>query len=239
MKKVKLLLILFISFTLTGCTVDYNLLVNDKKEVEEVIKIANSNEAILKNNESVNLYLSEQINVHKQIKLFDNYKFTKHVGKVSSYIVMERKYPSLKDYTGSPAFKNLFENATVIQNEEYTSFNTVGTYYYSNVYGEPEQPDPEFSMGDINVKIKFYNKIIDSNADKIDENNNTLEWNITSKDLEKYIYFKISNDKRYDIIVLDFIMRNKMTFIISLGLLISISLVVLLTHINFKKNNRI
>jgi hypothetical protein len=224
-------------FTITGCTIDYNLTINSDKQVEETTKIINSNEMILLHNESVNLFLTEQINTHKQIDIFRRYVFGKHLGKDSSYISIKRTYGTLKDYITSPTFNHLFENATITETEEYVSFQTTGEYYYNNVYGE--QSEPDFYVGDINIQIRFHNKIIDSNADEIDEKSNTLKWKITDKNLEKSIYFKVSNEKRYDIIVIDYIMKNQSTIIISLSILVVIMIISLYVYVNFRKNNTI
>lgn len=238
MKKMKLLFLLLIPLMITGCSVDYNVLVDENKKVVETVKFIGVNEQISNNNESLDMYLNEQITTYKQIDLFSHYIFTKHVGKMASYVMMQKSYESLKEYSNSTVFRNIFEGAEVIKKEDYTSFNTTGKYYYNNLYGG-EGTEPDFYINDLTIKIKFYNKVVDSNADKVDERNNTLEWDITPENIEKYIYFKVSNDKRYDIMVIDFIIRNKVTFISIFTVTVSILIILLYLHLNLKKNNKI
>ncbi len=237
MKK-KLCILLFIIVLLTGCSANYDLLINDKKEVYESITFTDTNESILSYSESVELYLTQQIESYKGIKEFSAYDFVKKEGSSSSGVIMSKKYRTLKDYSTSYILRFLFEDVNIIQNTEYTSFETVGGYNYSNLYGE-EQLDPDFFLEKINIKIKFYNNIIDSNADKVDEKGNILEWNITSEDLLKSIYFKIGNEKRYDIIFLDTFNRNiKNIMFVAIFFVIVIFTIIFMKN-KFQKNNNI
>ena len=239
MRKGKLLFLLLISFMITGCTVNYDLLVNDKKEVQETIKISNSNQLILNSNDSIDLYLTEQIDAHKNINFFRNYIYSKHVGKNISYVTMTRNYASLKEYTNSPILRQLFEAATVESDGTNVSFKTDGDYYYTNVFGEREQTEPDFFINGVSIKIKFYNKVIDSNADVKNLKNNTLEWIIKSDNVKKSIYFKVGNEKRYDIIVLDFIIRNLATIIISATAVVLLLFIGIYLKSKIYKNNTI
>ena len=60
----------------------------------------------------------------------------------------------------------------IIENDYYTVFKTVGDYNYDYFYGrvsEPIDPSKASSIKDVVVKIQLHNKLIESNADEVDE----------------------------------------------------------------------
>ncbi|MFA5407896.1 MAG: hypothetical protein WC343_03895 [Bacilli bacterium] len=235
--KNKVVLLVFVLLLMTGCNIDYNITVNDKKEVEETATVSSTNQSILVNNESINLYLNQQIDTYKNLNNFNKYSYSKVIGDVNSSVTMSREYSSLREYAKSPIFKYVFENATIIENEEYTSFKTVGAYYYNHMYSEKEQIDSNFYIDTVIIKIKFYNKVLENNADEVDNKNNVLTWKITSKSIEKSIYFKINNDKRYDVIIMDFITKRKVSLISFLTIIIVILLTCLIVRRKLRSNN--
>lgn len=240
MKGIKIIIILCITFIITGCSVDYHLLVNDKKQVIETVKFTRPNSEILQYNDSVNLYLSNQINTYKNISMFKDYEFTKQQGKDYSSIIITKQYDNFQGLKDSVIFNQLFEDAVIINNEEQMIVQTVGEYYYEKLYGDSkDKPDPTFYVGDINIKVKFYNNIIENNADIFNEIDNTLLWKITSEDKEKNIYFKIGNQKKYDIIFIDFFNRNKTVVIIIFSLITLLTFTVLYIYFFARRSNKI
>ncbi|MDD4643923.1 MAG: hypothetical protein PHW90_02760 [Bacilli bacterium] len=239
MKKMKLLILLFIPIMITGCSVDYDVLINTKKEVVETIKFIRKNDDILTFNDSINIYLSSLIDSYKREPSLTNYRFNKKQGNIYSYILLNRRHESLEGYKQTPLFQYLFEDANIIKNDEYTIFKTVGEYYYNNLYGESEGIDPNFHIEGVNIKFKFYNNIIESNADDFDKKTNTLTWNLTANDLEKYIYFKIGNQKKYDIIVMDFVIKNQGKIIGILIATVLLSIVSIYLYFKVRKGSTI
>lgn len=237
MRKIKLLFLIILSFLVSGCSIEYNLLVNDKREVEETVNVGRMNAAIMEVNTDISSYLNEQISSYKQVDMFKRYEFNKHVGKTRSFVSLKRNYPSLNDYSYSPIFRNIFEGVSIVANEKYVVFNTVGKYYYKNVYGDEEEIEPDSFVDDISIKIKFFNKVIDSNADNVNNKSNILEWKLLPQDTSKSIYFKISNEKRYDIIIIDFLEKNKLPIIGISVLLISILCICIYIYRMMKKSN--
>lgn len=235
-KKTKIIFILLFVLFFTGCNVDYNVLVDDKKQVQESIRFVNSNDNILVNNEDVDLYLTTQIDAYKKIPLFKNYRFSKKIGKTFSYVTSNRRFSSLEEYRNSPVFNHLFEYAEVTNENGIVTFKTTGKYYYENAFSD-NYDDPLFFINSITIKMKFYNNIIDSNADMVDKKNNVLIWNINSNNTEKTIYFKIGKDKRYDIIILDYVYRNQTNIIIGMSIIVIIVLLTLIIQKKIKKNN--
>lgn len=212
MKKTKLFLILLFSFFITGCSFDYNLTITSDNKVIEKVEVMSLNDDLLLHNEFVDLYLNEQIESYKKIPDFSLYTFSKKIGDVNSSVFLKKQYDSLENYIKSPTFKSLFTDGYIEKTNQYTSFTTSAENLDKKIYGD-NLLDENFYVGDINIKIKFYNKVIDSNADLIDEKNNIYIWNIVDKNLTRNIYFKVGNEKRYDIIIIDTIQNNLLLFI--------------------------
>lgn len=239
MKKLKKVVLIIIVFIVSGCSADYNLLVTSNQKIKENLKLFMENDQLPENVVSIKEYFNNQIDSYSDLDEYLGYNFDYKIGKKVSHVQVEKWHPTFESYQNSNIYNEVFENISIIENSEYITFETVGRYLYSNMFAEPEMVDPDYVMGDINVKIRLHNKIIESNADNFDEKNNTLEWSITSQDETKSIYFKMSHEKRYDIILIDFILLNKKVLIpISLALVIIIGSG-LYFYVGYKKNNSI
>ena len=239
MKKVKKAFLIIIVFIVSGCSADYNLLVTSNHKIKENLKLFMKNDQLPENVVNIKEYFKNQITSYSDVEEYQKYNFDYKIGKEVSYVQMDKWHTSFEEYQNSTIYGELFDDILIIENSEYITFETAGRYLYSNLFAEPEMADPDFIIDGINVKIRLHNKIIESNADNFDEKNNTLEWSITSKDETKSIYFKMSHEKRYDIILIDFILLNKKVLIpISLALVIIIGSG-LYFYVVYKKNNSI
>lgn len=237
MKRRKFLILGLLIFIITGCSVDYDLVITSNHKVKEEIKLYVKNDQLIDDSNSVRGYLKKQIASYKNTNDYNYYDFSYKVGKDISYVQLKTWYPSMERYQDVSSYKTLFENINYLKQEKYTIVETYGKYFYSSIYGE--SPDPEFVMGDINVKIRVHNKVIENNADKFDEKTNTLEWKITSNDLNKSIYFKLGKTKRYDIIVIDMFMLNKDVLMPLLGICVLIIIISYYWYRKISKNNEI
>lgn len=234
--KVKMLFVIMalsITLLLSGCTSDYDLVIDENNSVTETFKVTISNDILLTNNDDIELFLDNRIASYKNINAYRDYQYDRKVGKNTSYIKMTEKYKTLKEYSDSPFMKNVFQNLTIIKNDKFTTFKTVGKYFHEYIYGaertdEGESGAPtQVTMGDVNITIKLHNKLIESNADIEDKENNIYTWKLTKDSKEEYIYLKYSNEKRYDIIFKDFI-SNYIFTIILVGVVIGVVLTIFL-----------
>ncbi|MFA5603733.1 MAG: hypothetical protein WDA12_02630 [Bacilli bacterium] len=239
MKKIKILLILLIMILITGCDVDYKVIVDSNYRVKETVKFIGDNKTITEKGYNVDLYLTEQIETHQNISLFKGYKFIKKMGTTDSFVTIDRQHRNLEAYSKSPVFNQLFESANIVYEEGTVTFNTTGENYYKNFYNNDELVDPEFYVDKITIQMRFHNNIIESNADSTDETKNTLTWNVSSEKELKKIYFKIGNAKRYDIILLDYVIENKIKIISILLTVMVVGGVALKFYENYKKNDSI
>jgi hypothetical protein len=210
--------------------------------VKENIKITIPNQLILSETKNIKSYLNDKIKSYKNISTYNNYKFDRRVLKNYSYVNASRYYDTLSDYAESPPVNNLFQNLMVVENEYYTIFQTVGEYYYDYLYGaesEGTSPLADTAMKDVVVSIKLHNKIIETNADLRDEKANVYTWNLTPNDKLKSIYIKYSTEKRYDVIILSYIMNNIVIVILGGAIIIALLVGLIILKTKYLSNNRI
>lgn len=239
-EKTKKIFIFLFAFFLTGCNINYNVLVDAEKHVEEKIEMFVRNKDVTLYDKDVTGYLINKINKYKRMEEYQPYQFYRKTGEESSSITLTRKFKSLKEYSKSPILGNVYEFVVVEEDDNSISFKTTGDFYKVNIYGD--YVDTVAFIEKITIKFKFYNNIIESNADNFDKKSNTLTWTIDVNDDEKHLYFRIGNDKRYDIILLDKLFKN-INWIITVIGAIGIICVLLLLCLKFykisKRNNEL
>ena len=227
----KMLILLFLMFV-TGCNIDYNATIYHNKKIREECKFTEENAFILKYNEDISLFLNSKMDPYKQY--FDSYKFMKKINKDNSYVLMKKTNQNLDEFKTTTILNQLYEFIIIEENNNQFSFK-----FLNLVDDVSNNPDSNFYMDDIRIKIRLHNKVIESNADNIDEKKNTLEWVITQTDKEKNILFKLDHKKRYDIILIDMFLLNKDTIIPICVTLIIILSVLFYFYLRYKKNSSI
>ncbi len=235
----KILIVLILLFCLTGCTVDYHLKIDSHKRVVEdsifsVItkdvedETLNSEEFLKEKKDSYMPTLEE-----KQY----TFKFFKNKNVIGGKI--HKKYDSLEDYTQSDLYKMIFTSAKINDNKNTYTFESDG-YYYDGIFTSlVEEENHLMDIQKINIKIQFHNKVIQSNADIVDKKNNLYTWVITRSDHTKKISFQLSSQKRYDIILTEFLNQYKWLLLLIGGLLISLIIGYFIIKEQIKRKNRI
>lgn len=234
----KLILAVLLLFVLTGCDVKYDLVITNDEQIRENITVSIDNQIINNNSMSIDEYLDYYSNLYMENPGYSGIKIDTKKGKNVSYFIAKNEYASLDDYIASYTFKNMFNTATIERVGNYISFTTSENTYLANI--ENDQLISEQSKYDsFKINIKFYNKLANHNADEVDEKNNIYSWNIDENSTKNFIYFKISPDIRYDVMIKD-IIQNNILLISSIGaLLLIIVILTLYVVIKIRKNNEI
>lgn len=233
MKKVLAIISLIL---LTGCNCEYNLVITDKQEVKENFKIYINNNQIDSSFSSIDEYLDYYKNLYLENDGFNSYKIDAKKSTPNSYFIVNRKYKNLNDYVSSLTFKSMFYYANIEKIGKYTTFTTSENSYIASLKEEIMQ-DNKFDS--FTIKIKFYNEVVDSNADEIDLKNNIYIWNVNENDEENYIYFKTSSKVKYWIKFKDWIENNIISIIIVLSAAILVTVALAYICIKSKKNNEV
>lgn len=237
MKKVLLVLCIIL---LTGCSGEYNLTITDKKRVEENLIISVSNEEILETNSSIEEYLDHYSYVYSTSDNFKGYQIKTKKSKPNSYFKIKRNYKDLEQYVKSNSFKSMFIYADILDTGKYLEFTTSRNDYIYN-YQNNMLISEEDKYDSFKINIKFYNEVVDHNADEVDKSNNIYTWyvDVNKSADDSYIHFKLGPKVMYLIKLKDFIMKNMVTiaFILSIFGVFALGLIYILYK--NKKNNEI
>lgn len=188
MKKTTILIMLLL---LTGCSIEYNVDINDNI-VEETITGYVTDKEIGDGSKGTGLNIYYDLLYKEQHALiFGDDLYTKNISEKGKKIYYNFEYAYENNYKDSMIINSCYENVLFTEDDN---------FYYINLGGE-------FSCmyaDKINVSVFSYNTIIDSNADKISddkyiwtiENENDADINLTiSKTLKKENYSNSSKGK--------------------------------------------
>lgn len=234
--KIKLLLLIPILF-LTGCSVNYNLRIDSSLKVKETITVLEQNDILKIHNDNLKLVPDQVFSQYSYVDNFKNYKLKDKLFKNDKTGgIVENTYKSINNYKNSFFFSTLFSDINYTEYANVVSVQILG--YNPSVFNS--EVDPNYYMEDIVVKIKFHNKVIESNAKEYDEKTNTYTWVLNDDKQSGNISFSIDkNKKKYDIIIKDFFSDNLATIII-ISVLVSIIIIVSsYLYTTYKKNDKI
>ncbi|MDD3392816.1 MAG: hypothetical protein PHE54_04680 [Bacilli bacterium] len=236
--KFKIITIMAITLLITGCSVDYNLVITEKREVKESTIIEISKESLADLDMTADEFIDSKIQSYKSYSQFNEYEISKKFSLNNAVMRIKRNFTSLEDYVGSVLYYKVFESGNISEEDDTLTFETTGDYNYNNFFYN--SLDLNSQIPTININIRFYNEVLDSNADKVNTFTNTYTWYISPDDInEKQITFTINNKIKYDIIIIDFLI-NYMIEIVSGIIVISILILgILLFKRMHKKNNEI
>lgn len=234
----KKIFIFFVILLLTGCNVHYDLTITNKEEVREKFYVFVDNNTIDNSNMSKDEYLDYYSNLYLQNSGYENYKVDTKKGENISSFVITRNYSNLNDYITSVSFKNMFNSARIEKIGSYTSFETSKNQFLENIKND-EIVSEDIKKNTYTINIKFYNEVVNHNADEIDEKNNIYTWIVNKDTTKDNLYFKIGPNVRYDVMIKDYIQNNLLTLIIVAIVVIVILISSLYIYIKIKKNNEI
>lgn len=222
--KGKILTILIFTFIFfTGCSADYNLVITNKKKVIENVTLLDENENILKTSDSVDYFLMYK---KKQFTTI-GYNAKNIVGNKYSGLELSNTYKNLNDYADNSIMKYLFEGANIEEDDNLFVFETTGDYLYNDIFSVDLMSDYIYNLDSITVKIKFYNKVVNHNADSVDEKNNIYTWVLSKDNNYDNIMFQLSNEVEFGIMIKDYLSQHKFIFVIIGGVILLIVVLIM------------
>lgn len=230
MKKLKIFIFLCLVLLLSGCSVEYDLTLNDDFTVsEKVVAIEKTKrmEALTKQKgkQAVN-YL---YNMFKRNG--EDITLTSRDDDYNTYATAIISHDDINDYA-SKFSSDVFDNINVTKDGNIITFSTTQKELLSS--------DTNYSLlyDDITVNITIPFEVTSNNADKV--NGNTYTWNIKKDSDYKTIEFSYKEGNKKDEVNINV---NNETYnihygvIIVIGLVIIIGSIVLFVYIKNKKNN--
>ena len=234
----KIIFCILLLLILTGCDVQYDLVITNNEKIRETIYVYVDNQIIENNSMSIDEYLDYYSNLYMNNPGYQGIEIDTKKGDTSSYFIAKNEYNSLDDYISSYTFKNMFNSATIERVGNYVSFTTSQNAYLESIKND-QLISEQAKYDSFKISIKFYNKLANHNADEVDEKNNIYSWNISEESTKDYIYFKIGPEIRYDVMIKDFFQNNILLISILGSILILIIIAVLYVIIKIRKNNEI
>lgn len=171
--KFRKVILLFLLFLLTGCSVEYNLIVNEDKNIEESVVVLQPNSFWGNTREEIEEQLFWTLVFSKdETEPAYFYNQEQILGDVNSGVKYSYEFKNIENFESeSEILKNCFESYNVELDNNILSINASG-FKCMSVLGD------DFN---ININIISDGKVITGNYDK--NNYNKYTWNINSDDI--------------------------------------------------------
>ena len=230
MKKIKIFIFLCLVLLLSGCSVEYDLTLNDDLTVSEKVVATEKTKRMEA--------LTKQKGKQAVNYLYDMFKrngeditLTSREDDYNTYATVITSHEDINDYA-SKFSSDVFDNVNVTKDGNIITFSAEQKELLSS--------DTNYSLlyDDITVNITIPFEVTSNNADKV--NGNTYTWNIKKDSDYKTIEFSYKEGNKKDEININV---NNETYnihygvVIAVGLVIIIGSIVLFVYIKNKKNN--
>ena len=224
----KVILLLFVLFIVTGCSVTNTVTINKDLTVKEELDMTGTSEYFN------NYYKSRPINIINMMLDTGNRKETlinngySYVIKKENYypsVLASKKYNTIEDYVSKTIFKEQYFNTF----KTYTNNNLVTIEARDFIPYDPDNPEIyDITKFAYNLKVPFV--VSEHNADSYDKKTNTYTWYIGKDTENKEIKITFDKDKVY--------IYNLVMYISMLILTILVVILVVVIYKIVQKNKR-
>ncbi len=232
MKRIKKIVLILIIILLSGCSVEYNLTINEDSSVNEKV-VAKENTNRMK----INTGLSEDQSVNYLYKMFDRTGLNTQISTINkdgmTISTVTGSYSSLDKYSKNFT-SDLFKEADVKKEGNIITL----TFDQSMKLSSDSSRGLVYDDVVVNITVPF--KVIEHNADTYKRN--TYIWKI-GKD-QKLKQIKIKYDKSdlisaKEVKLGNFKFNIRYSYMVIGAFLLVVGIIVLIVYINNKKNNKI
>lgn len=221
MKKIIILIIAL--FILTGCSVKYNITINEDLTLIEEAKLTGTEEFFSTYYKTTKTnVLKSFIDIYKTGLEENNYQY-ELIEDSYPYVKLTRKYDNASDFVNkSQLFNEYFEEVKYTEDGNIKKIETIG--YIGSI---PDDPD-QFDIKELEIVITCPYKVINHTAKEVDKKTNTY-------------YYELNDDNNK--ILLEYDINTKfnpnadlITYLIILGGVLVLTWVIIIYLI--KKNNK-
>lgn len=178
---------------LTGCSVKYDISINEDLTIDETSIITETSEVYnvyYKTSKSnvLKMFLDEYVDALNT----SNYKY-ELVKDSDPYVKLNKKYNNMEEYLhNSELFNNYFDDIKYSKNGNIIKVETVG---FNRV--EEDVPD-RFYVNKAEIAIKSFYKVVNHNATKVDEKTNTYYYELDENTEDFKIMLEYDESKKFD-----------------------------------------
>jgi hypothetical protein len=230
MKNKKFILLILVIILFSGCSVEYNLTVNEDLTVNEKV-VASESKNVLKTRTGQD----PKTAANSLYEYYKNdgvkYKFSTVVGDADTKSYATTSYKSLEDY------ENRFKS-DIVKEANITKKDSYITIEYKQDVPLDDYASRSLIYDRIAVNIDVPFKVTKNNADSV--KGNTYTWNIEKngelKDIKITFNTKETNtSRRFDLGFLE--INVSYTFLLIAGIAVIVLIIVLIVYSRNKKNN--
>lgn len=182
--KFKLLILIFVLILSTGCSVEYNLTIDELNAIEYFSLYVDNNSS---NTAMINDMYQRQTEAYfnQDTDSSEYYEIKKGLTKDKKSLFLNFKYNyPLKKLQNSNAIGQCFYNKSITKDQKYITLNT--SKGFDCIY-----KDTDLQIENLTIHIKTNLKVVESNSDKVKKN--TYTWYIDKNNYqEKNVYMKIN-----------------------------------------------
>lgn len=214
--KIKIVVVFVVLLLLTGCTINYDLTINENSIDEKISGSVNKSEYQLNDEDtSPNLFYT-LINGDVPALVVGDDLYKKDISELEDKLNYNYSYTYNNNFDKSRIINSCFENHIISETDKYYHIELSGKFYC--LYSDK-----------ININVTSNYEVIDNNADKI--NGNKYVWTIdNSNDVD--ILLTISKEEKYEEPV-----KAKMFSTFQIVGLIVFALLTIITYILYKRKN--
>lgn len=225
MRRIKMMLCMLLVLFLSGCTGEYNLIINDNNSITEDISFREEI-SIIETYSTVNSFLNSEYNLIKKDGRYNNYDINTNVKDEYAYGNGKKEYKNFNNFKkNSIIVTEMFKDILLTRNDNIVEINLVPKETFK--YFE-ESTQYSALLEKVVFKVTLPYKVIEGNYDEVE--NNTYIWNITKDDLRK-----INIKYQEELIILE---KNKEGLIIIGSILVLLLIITFVIFVKNKRNNR-
>ena len=194
------IIIVILCFLLTGCKIDYSLkITNDNKFVEsadlaEYLPSGTVKDELGETTYDFGEYLRADAYSYLNKLGYSNYNMSDIISKNYEGVRVTRNYDGPTSYNYNLLIKYIYDDFSVDVSDDIVTISAKGLNR-SKVEEKYEMLEMVIENSTINVELPY--KVIENNADSVDENNNIYTWYIDKDTEEKEILLKYNSNDVY------------------------------------------
>lgn len=231
MKNKKFILLMLVTFLLCGCSVKYDLYINEDLTVNEKVTASEiSNSLKIRTNEDPKLAANSLYKLYKIDGVKYSFSTVDKNGTTTSYATTS--FDSIEDYEDKFT-SDIIKNVNITKKDGYI------TLKYKQDIPLTDYSSKSLIYDDITVNINVPFKVTETNAD--DVNGNVYTWNIKRDGKLKNIEITFNTKETIDSKKFDFgffEINVNYSILLAVGIVLIVIIIVLVVYMNNKKNNR-